>query len=107
MVSIDDFKKLEIKIGRVLSAERIAGSNKLVKLVFDTGSEQRQIIAGIGEYFSDLQGLIGKEMPILVNLEPKSLMGEISNGMLLAVDVDGRPILLHPDEEVPPGSIIH
>mgnify|MGYP001601933885 FL=1 len=107
MISFEDFKKLEIKIGKVLEAEKIPESNKLVKLIFDIGGEKRQIIAGIGEAYPDPTALIGKEMPVLVNLEPKSLMGYESQGMLLAVSVSGKPILLQPEMEVPPGSIVH
>jgi len=106
MISIEEFKKLEIKIGKVFEAEKIPESDKLVKLIFDIGGEKRQIIAGIGEIYSDPAVLIGKEMPVLTNLEPKSLMGYESQGMVLAVDVDGNPILLQPGKEVPPGSII-
>lgn len=106
MVSFNDFKKLEIKIGKVISAEKIDGADKLVKMVFDFGIEQRQIVAGIAEYFSDVSVLIGKEMPVLTNLEPKNLKGHESNGMILAADDSGKPVLLNPEREVPPGSIV-
>jgi methionine--tRNA ligase beta chain len=107
MVSFEDFKKLEIKIGKVISAERIPNSDKLVKLMFDIGEAgPRQILVGIAEFFPDLSALIGKEVPIILNLEPRTMAGEVSNGMMLAADTEGRPILLHPAEEVPPGSIV-
>ncbi len=106
MISFDEFKKLEIKIGKVLSAEKVEGSDKLIKLIFDIGSEQRQIIAGIGKSYPDASLLIGKEMPILTNLEPKILKGHESQGMILAADAEGLPILLHPEKEVPPGSVV-
>ena len=75
MVSFEDFKKLEIRIGRVISAEKIEGADRLLKLLFDFGTEQRQIIAGIAEYFPDPSFLVGRQMPVLVNLEPKMLKG--------------------------------
>lgn len=69
MISFDDFKKLEIKIGKVISAEKIPDTNKLLKLVFDLGDEKRQVIAGIGESFEDPAVLVGKEMPVLTNID--------------------------------------
>ncbi len=106
MISLDGFEKLEIRIGRVISAERVPDSEKLAKFIFDLGTEQRQILAGIVEFFPDLSALIGKEMPILVNLEPRTIRGHTSYGMMLAADSDGSPVLLHPAQEVPPGSIV-
>jgi len=99
-------KKLEIRIGKVKSAEKIPDTDKLLKLVFDLGDEERQIIAGIAESFNDPSKLIGKEMPILTNLEPRTFRGHTSHGMILAVDDNGHPILLHPETQVPPGSIV-
>lgn len=106
MVSFENFKKLEIRIGKVISAEKMKDSDKLVKLVFNIGNQERQIIAGIAEYFPDASVLIGKEMPLIINLEPKKLRGYLSEGMILAVDVGGKPVLLRPEEEVPPGSLV-
>lgn len=105
MVSFEEFKKLEIKIGKVISAERIPDSDKLIKFMFDIGGgEQRQILAGIAEIYPDPSVLIGKEMPIVLNLEPRKLRGFVSEGMMLAADGEGKPVLLHPACEVPPGS---
>ena len=105
MITFDDFKKLEIRIGKVLSAEKVEGTDKLIKLEIDLGTEKRQLVAGMAEFFEPAY-FIGKELPILVNLEPRKLRGIESQGMVLAVDVNGKPILLHPEEEVPPGSVI-
>ena len=105
MITFDEFKKLEIRIGKILSAEKVEGTDKLMKLEIDLGQEKRQLIAGIAEFFQPNQ-LIGKEIPVLVNLEPKEFKGVKSYGMILAVDIDGRPILLSPEEEVPAGSTI-
>ena len=107
MITYDDFAKVELKIAKVSEAERIEGSEKLLKLKIDVGeTEPRQIIAGIGKIYSP-EELIGKEIVIVANLEPKSLMGLESSGMLLAAtDGEGRPILLTPDKEIAPGSKI-
>jgi len=105
MISFEDFKKLEIRIGKVVEAEKVEDADKLVKLVFDLGDEKREIVAGIAGFYEPAD-LIGKEMPIIVNLEPKTFRGHTSYGMILAVDVDGRPVLLHPSEDIPPGSIV-
>ena len=103
MITFDDFKKLEIKIGKILSAEKVEGTDKLLKLVIDFGTEKRQIVAGIAETYQP-DRIIGKKVPVLMNLEPRSIRGVESQGMILAADVAGKPILLHPDGEVPPGS---
>ena len=106
MITLDDFKKLEIKIGRVISAEKISDSDKLIKFIFDVGNERRQIIAGMAQFFPDPTMLLGREMPILLNLEPRKFRGNTSEGMIIAADVNGEPVLLHPEKEIPPGSII-
>ncbi len=105
MISFDDFKKLEIRIGRILSAEKVKDTDKLLKLEIDLGTEKRQLVAGIAEYYESTQ-LVGRELPVLVNLEPRRIREIDSKGMILAVDVNGRPVLLNPDKEVPPGSIV-
>ena len=105
-ITFDDFKKLEIKIGKVISAVKVPDADKLIKFVFDIGTEQRQIIAGMADFFDDPSELVGKEMPILINIEPKKFRGYDSHGMIIAADVNSRPILLHPEKEIPPGSIV-
>ncbi len=105
LISPEDFGKLEIKIGRIVTAERIKGSNKLLRLEIDVGGEKRQIVAGFaGKYRPE--SLVGKQVPVLLNIKPAKLMGVESRGMVLAVDVDGKPIILSPEEEVPEGSIV-
>ena len=106
MITIDDFRKLDIKIGKVVSAERVPEADKLLKIIFDIGGEHRQIMAGIAQHVADPAALVGKEMPILVNLEYRTLRGYESQGMLLAADGDNGPVLLHPAQEVLPGSVI-
>lgn len=107
MITIDDFKKLEIKICTVVSAEKIENADKLLKLEFDVGTEEPiQIMSGIAEYYPNPEDLIGRQMPVLLNLEPRELRGYKSNGMLLAASDGEKPILLSPDTKVPNGTIV-
>ncbi len=106
MITIDDFKKVEIKMGKIISAEKIPEGDKLLKLSVDFGSETRQIMSGIAKTFPDPSVLIGREMPFVTNLEPRTLLGYESQGMILACDSSDGPVLLHPDKEVLPGSMI-
>lgn len=103
-ISIDDFKKCEIRIAKVLSAERVEGSEKLIKFKLDLGSEVRQIVGGLALSYPDPSVLVGRLIPILANLEPRMLMGLESQGMILAADNNGLPVILTPDADVPPGS---
>ena len=105
MITFDDFKKLDIRMGKVLTAEKIEGADKLLKLEVDFGEEKRQIVSGIAESYAP-EDLIGKEFPFVINLEPRVLRGVESQGMIMAVSVDGKAVLLEPDKEVPPGSIV-
>jgi len=105
MITIEELKKVEIKIGRILSAQRIENTDKLIKLEVDLGDEKRQIVSGIAEFYKP-EELEGKQIPIFSNLEPKTFKGVESHGMILAVSVDSKPVLLHPAEDVPAGSIV-
>ena len=105
MITFDDFKKLDIRIGKILAAEKVQGTDKLLKLEIDFGIEKRELVAGIAEIYQPEQ-VIGKEIPVLMNLEPRTIRGIVSQGMILAADVEGKPVLMHPEKEVPPGSII-
>jgi len=103
MINFEDFKKIEIKIGTIKKAENIEGSNKLLKLLVDIGeNENRQIIAGIGNYYNPKE-IEEKQIAIVSNLEPKEIFGLKSEGMILAAG-DSRPFLLQPDGQVYPGS---
>ncbi|MGC9603450.1 MAG: methionine--tRNA ligase subunit beta [Minisyncoccia bacterium] len=105
MVKFEQFKEIELKAGKILEAERVEGSDKLLKLKVDLGEpEPRQILAGIGKIYSP-EEIVGREIIVVANLEPRILMGIESQGMLLAAN-DGGPVLLKPDREVPPGSPI-
>lgn len=106
MITINDFKKLDIRIGKVISVEKVTNSDKLLKFIFDIGGEQRQILAGMADFFPDPKILTGKEMPILLNIEPKIFLGYESQGMILAADAKGQPVLLFPEKEIPPGSLV-
>ena len=106
MISFDDFKKVELKTAKVLSAERIEGSDKLLKLEVEVGEETRPLVAGIGKAY-DLETLVGKMIIIVANLEPKSLLGHESRGMLLAASEDGgAPMLLTIDGDIASGADI-
>ncbi len=104
-VNLEDFKKLEIRIGKILTAEKIEGADRLLKLEVDFGEFKRQIVSGIAEFYKP-EDLIGKECPFIVNLEPRIFMGVESQGMLFAVKVDDKAVLLHPDQDVPQGSTV-
>lgn len=106
MITFEDFKKIDIRIGKVISVEKVPNTDKLLKFIFDVGDEKRQIIAGMAEFFPDLSVLIGKEMPIILNIEPRDFRGLTSHGMIMAADTDNTPVLLHPEFEIPPGSIV-
>lgn len=103
-VNFEDFKKVDIRIGKIISAQRIESSNKLLKLQVDFGTETRQILAGIAKFYEP-ETLVGKLCPFVFNLAPK-IMGDLeSQGMILAAD-DNGPVLLHPDKEIAQGSIV-
>jgi methionyl-tRNA synthetase len=104
-ITIDDFAKVELRAAQILSAERIEGADKLLKLMVDLGTETRQILAGIAKYYSP-ENLVGKKIVIVANLQPRKMRGLESNGMLLAASVgdEGRPILATFLEDVPNGA---
>ena len=101
-ITIDDLKKLDIRIGKIISAESIEGSEKLLKLQVDFGEFTRQILSGIAKFYTPVD-LVGKKCLFIVNLEPRMMMGLESQGMLLAAGAEGGAVLLHPDKEVPEG----
>lgn len=104
-ISYDQFLALDIRMGKVLEAEKVAKTKKLLHLKVDIGHEVRQIIAGLAEYYTP-EELIGKTVPVLVNLEPAKIRGLVSEGMVLCADIDGQAITLHPGKEVCPGAIV-
>jgi methionyl-tRNA synthetase len=111
MITLEDFKKIEIKIGQILSAEKVPETDKLLKLTVDFGEESpRQIISGISTYFPDPQMLVGKKCAFVTNLESRTIRGLESNGMILAVsgEADGKSFfsLLETTADVLPGSAV-
>lgn len=106
MVTIDDFHKIEIKIGEILSAEKVEDADKLFRLSVGFGEEiPRQIVSGIAMYFPDPQVLVGKKCAFCTNLEPRVIRGNESNGMILAVSTeDGKFSLLETNADILAGT---
>ncbi len=90
-ISIDDFRRVDLRVAKVIEAARVEGSKKLIRLVVDLGAEKRQIIAGLAEYYKP-EELLGKYVVVVMNLQPKKIMGLESQGMLLATC--DKPVLL-------------
>ncbi|MCK5367598.1 MAG: methionine--tRNA ligase subunit beta, partial [Cyclobacteriaceae bacterium] len=103
-VSYDDFMKMDIRIGKILEAEKVEKSNKLLKMYVDTGLDKRTIVSGIAKYFKP-EEVIGKQVSVLMNLAPRKIMGVESQGMiLLAEDHDGKLVFVTPEDGVMNGS---
>lgn len=107
-ITIDDFSKIEVRIGTVRSVERVPETDKLLRLMVDVGEEaDRQIISGINAYVATSEELVGRQLAFVTNLEPRMIRGLESNGMLFAVGSDDSFAFLTPDREVPPGTSAH
>ena len=105
-VSFDDFQKMDIRVSTILKAEKVAKTKKLLKLLVDTGIDEREIISGIAEHFTP-EELVGQQVLVLVNLEPRELKGTLSRGMILmAEDATGKLRLLQPNEPTHNGAIV-
>lgn len=117
MISIEDFKKVDIVVGQILSAEKIPDTDKLLKLSVDLGplkdvsvlgeikNDIRQIVSGIALYFPDISVLVNKKCMFIANLEPRMIRGNQSQGMILAVSTeDGKFSLLSPNDDIPVGT---
>ena len=102
-ITFEQFKQVEIRIGKILTAERVADADKLLKLQVDFGEFQRQIVSGIAESFAP-EELVGKTLPFVINLEYRKFKGEESQGMLMAIDAGEKTVLLEPASEVPEGT---
>jgi methionyl-tRNA synthetase len=103
-IGIEDFAKVEMRVGQVKSAEKVAGADKLLKVMVDVGDEVRQIVAGIATAYQP-EELVGRKVVVVANLTPRKLRGVESNGMLLAASTaEGKPVLCTFAEEVPVGS---
>jgi methionyl-tRNA synthetase len=104
-ISYEDFKKIDLRVAKIIEVERVENSEKLIRLQIDLGEEKRQIVAGIGKFYNP-EDLINKQIVVVANLEPRKLMGEESQGMLLAASDEDQISLLIPDQEIPTGSIV-
>ncbi|MFH1445401.1 MAG: methionine--tRNA ligase subunit beta [Nanoarchaeota archaeon] len=102
-VSFDEWQKMDVRVAKIESAERIEGADKLLKLVVSLGKEKRDLVAGIAEFYAS-EELVGKTIPILTNLEPKQFKGVTSHGMILAIEHKGKAVLMLPDKDVKEGS---
>jgi methionine--tRNA ligase beta chain len=110
MINFDDFQKMDIRIGTILEAEKVEGADKLLKLKVDLGSDPatagqdiRTIVAGIAKDYKP-QSLIDKQLVILTNLEPRTIRGIESQGMILAAVVEEKAVILKPAKKVPSGT---
>ncbi len=129
-VSYEEFKKMDMRVGTIRSVAPVEGADKLLKFQIDFGETKsfvepapdatdpndmsgvsepaplyRQIVSGIREFYPDYESLVGKQVLYIVNLEPRTIRGEVSNGMLMAVDgLDGKPVFLTPEHPVAPGA---
>lgn len=105
-IAFDTFQQLDIRAGKIIAAEKVAKTKKLMKLTVDTGIDQRTVVSGIAEYFTP-EEVVGKRVSILVNLEPRNLKGIDSQGMILmAENADGSLVFVAPEKDVMPGSEI-
>ena len=102
MLKFEDFAQLEIKIATIIEAEKIADTDKLIKLIVDLGDEQRQIVAGIAHKHTATD-LIGKQVPVILNIKNVHLKGDKSNGMIMAIDDEDISLLI-PENKVSNGS---
>jgi len=100
---IEHFFKIQLRFACVLSAERIEGTDKLMRLQVDLGDEQRQLVAGIAEAYA-AEEIVGRRIVVVANLKPARIRGVESQGMLLAADLDGRPSLVSVEDGVAPGT---
>ena len=107
IITYDDFAKLIIRIGTIVSVEVVPEADKLLKLMVDVGeAEPRQIVSGIRTFFEDPQILVGKQAPFLINLQPRVIRGLESQGMILAASHEDAFALLTPHIALPAGSVV-
>ena len=102
MIKYEDFAKLEIKMATIVEAEKVEDTDKLLKLIVDLGDEKRQVVAGIALQY-EAKDVIGRQVPVLCNLEPAKIRGVESNGMILCAAAPD-PVLLLPEKKVANGG---
>jgi len=105
IVSFEEFSNMDLRIGKITKAESVAGSKNLIKMLIDVGGENRQAVAGIAQYYSPKE-LEGKQVAVIVNLQPKKMFGIESNVMILAAEDEKTVSVLLPDRAVKVGSKI-
>ncbi len=105
LITFDDFKKLDLRVATILEAEKVEGADRLLRLQITIGDEQRQIVAGVAEFYSP-EDLVGRQIVVVANLQPATIRGVKSQGMLLAAAAGEGLALLRPDPSVPPGSSV-
>ncbi len=105
-VSYEDFSKLEIKIGTVISAEPVPETDRLLKFEIDLGSEKRTIVGGWAQSYPEPGVLVGKQVPVLTNLEPRTIRGIESQGVLLSAVQNDLPIALFPEKDIDNGAVV-
>ena len=107
-ISIDDFAKVEIRMGKILSAEFVPDADKLIRFMVDLGeAAPRQILSGIREHYPEPEVLVGRFVPVIANLAPRTIRGLESNGMILYAAGDGSAFsTLEPARPVPPGTVV-
>lgn len=108
-ITIDEFSKIEVHVGTVVSAERVPETDKLLRLMVNFNEETgpRQIVSGIAAYVSEPESLVGRQLCFVTNLEPRMIRGLESNGMLFAVGEGDTFAFVTPDRSVPPGTSAH
>ena len=108
-ITIEEFSKIDVQMGTVRSAERVPETDKLLRLMVDFGEETgpRQIVSGIAAYVPELEQLVGRQLAFVTNLEPRTIKGLESNGMLFAVGEGETFAFVTPDRAVPPGTGAH
>ena len=104
-ITYEDFAKLDLRIARIISTEKIPGKSRIIKGVIDLGDEKREVVIGGAEYYQP-EELVGKTVVVIANLEPRKIAGFESNAMLLAADVNDKPFWLTVQEDVPLGTKI-
>lgn len=104
-INIEDFNKIQLKVGKILSAEKIENADKLLKFQVDIGEEQIQVLSGIAEYYNP-EDLVGWKVIVVTNLEPAKLRGELSEGMFLCAKQEETVTLIKLDEKIKTGSFI-
>lgn len=102
-IGIEQFMSVDLRVAVIREVEKVAGADKLLKLQVDLGSERRQLVAGVAQAYEP-ESLVGKRIVVVANLKPARIRGVESQGMLLAADLGGRPIVATFEEEVPAGT---